>query len=237
MVLDNASPQSPAMDSLDTNPFVPQNAEFPIPKYHPRQVRPETVTRPNALYMILYGGTSIWRKKVNFEINHRIGSMQSIAARHLTQDEVDAVVTHSSQKVYRERLGLPFAFAATYIAMNRTLRNWTPWKMHYHREGKWVHPVAGTKAVWEIVRYDTAVAKELAVMVARKTIFWGLIGWTACGIYAGLMEAVGLRSDSRLFGYMEETKNQDPEVKRKRLMDAYKREKFEMAREDRKSVV
>ncbi|KAH8425186.1 putative endo-1,3(4)-beta-glucanase [Aspergillus melleus] len=233
MVLDDASPQATMGGGegggAGGGTFVPENTEFPIPKFYPRQVRPELVVRPDLFIMAFYPGPWQWRRKLTFTLNRRLTNMEAITERPLTQDEIDAMVTHTSRRVYHERFGAPLGLAQTYNSICKTLQKWDTWRVYYHREGKWVHPVDGFKALRDMAMADSASAAKLLGTVGVRGFFWTLLALTASTMGATFMETLNLAMDPRLADFREVAKNQDPEVKKRKAMEAWKREAAEKA--------
>ncbi|PLB44224.1 hypothetical protein P170DRAFT_440542 [Aspergillus steynii IBT 23096] len=233
MVLDDASPQgtTDTMGApLPADSFVPPNPEFPIPKYHPAQVRPETVVRPDLFIMAFYPGPQAWRRKLTATINRRLLTIQAVAERPVRQEEVDAITQHASRKVYYERFGAPVGLAVTYWSVNRTLRTHETWRMYYREDGAWVKPVEGVKALMNMAKADSANAARIMGVVGMRGFFWTLAGLTLSNIVAAFTESVGMAVDPRLEDFRKQGTNQSTEAIQRKQKEAMMRELAEKRR-------
>ncbi|RJE26154.1 endo-1,34-beta-glucanase [Aspergillus sclerotialis] len=189
-----------------------------------RDIKDPLVTRPNIMTRILcfYRSEQAYRHKVDFLLSKTVAISNDVARRPLTQEEVDAIVEHTSLHAYRDRLGIPVGIATA------VLQTWTEVAMR--------EMFPGPVRLWELVRHSgqrpgPALRDWLSVRGITRTalwqaagkpsivrlIFYPLFGYSVSSTIGGLRAAMGMHADERLKEFSESLKTGKAEFKQQTI--------------------
>ncbi|KAJ5101972.1 hypothetical protein NUU61_004194 [Penicillium alfredii] len=185
-----------------------------IDRYMLLRLNPETVVKPDALTLYtVFMGPWNWKQGMANKLASRIESSYAMAARNLTQEEVDAIVTHSSRHVYHQRLAIP---AASVVLT-------AYWANNLHKAGHWSPgdsplKLFATAQNWARnggagFRGTIASALFKSIFIASTTVF-GVTFW------ATFSQTMNILSDPRLKDFREDSRVQNHEEVRKRKEQA-----------------
>jgi hypothetical protein len=194
MVLNDASPQADGFgDGSSSDAYSSSDSNNPLTKYYPLQIKPELMKRPGFFTMYAgFGGRWFWQQSVQLAIQQRVEASFKILKRSPTQEELDALVEHTSQQVNGARVGVPLGMMAgalhTYIQVPREID--LPKDVPFH------------KAVWDYVRVaktaDVSGLQKLALGTFVRVFGWTLIGYVCTSAMATYKEMAHVIKDPRL---------------------------------------
>lgn len=191
-----------------------------------REIKGSLVEHPDPItFTVAFWSPWSWRSKVDRDVRDLIDVSRVMVQRMPTQDEVDALVQHSSRHTAQSRIGIPVGMAG-----------WSLWfssdvhksglaapleKLWGRREGQ---DTPGLRAAWKEVvqgvKAQPETARRLAITGLVRFGFLVPIAWSLSEVYARSVQTKGMLGDSRLMELMREMREQGPEVLRNRRMEA-----------------
>ncbi|KAE8356791.1 hypothetical protein BDV28DRAFT_65524 [Aspergillus coremiiformis] len=164
-----------------------------------------------ALYAGLLGRSN-YHRKAEAEIRKRTENLSTIIQRPPTQEELDAIVTHASRRVYQARIGAPMGFFVGVATMSWQAQNSETFRRYFLSPGpdsKAPSESEIPRLVERFVASEAKLIKRTAFTAAAKLVGWTMAGWTLSGIYALYRETRDGVSDPRMQSIYTDIRKQD----------------------------
>ncbi|EAU33891.1 conserved hypothetical protein [Aspergillus terreus NIH2624] len=226
--------RSPAEMTLDDNPPGGSQSDLPRPapsspfgKYYPLHINPENIFPVDPITRTFcFFGTRGFHQKVEETVARRIENARVLIQRLPTQDELDAMVTHSSRSVAYERKGI---WIGALIYAGISLPRWARterWRTYVPPTGSMVQRLAaGFKA---FNKAEPLVARQRTMLAVFKLMFSMIAGASVSGVMGVYTETKNTVSDPRLAQFMADLRNQNPEEVQKRKAAAIESRRRQM---------
>ncbi|GES63831.1 endo-1,3(4)-beta-glucanase [Aspergillus terreus] len=220
--------------TLDDNPPGGSQSDLPRPapsspfaKYYPLHINPENIFPVDPITRTFcFFGTRGFHQKVEETVARRIENARVLIQRLPTQDELDAMVTHSSRSVAYERKGIWIgALVYAGISLPRWART-ERWRTYVPPTGSMVQRLAaGFKA---FNKAEPLVARQRTMLAVFKLMFSMIAGASVSGVMGVYTETKNTVSDPRLAQFMADLRNQNPEEVQKRKAAAIESRRRQM---------
>ncbi|KAE8152191.1 hypothetical protein BDV25DRAFT_75079 [Aspergillus avenaceus] len=216
MTLDDASPQAAEYASA----YPSDNDAMGDPGYP--MIRRDLFATPDLLTLYLgFMGQATYEKKVMDNVLVRVANMHHVMRRMPTQDELDAITTHSSQATYTARLGSQLGFAAAMV------------QSRYLKPEKAAEPLAKIResgrapTMAEIMTVVNSTPPEQRkaglrrlLLYGSKAIFWVFLGSTVGKFWGVTRETQNSIADPRLKTFVETMRSEKAGDIRKRVQES-----------------
>ncbi|KAE8387794.1 hypothetical protein ETB97_003826 [Aspergillus alliaceus] len=220
--------ETPQTDPIPATGAEPTNQTDDAPsakyRYHSLYIKRDLIVNPDP-FTLYFGFFGRWNydRKVTTNILRRVENARVLIQRLPTQDELDAMVTHSSRSVYQERMGAPLGFfggSAQLFMQARKSEVVTSYFPKLSGEGKMPSLAEITSAARRFVAAEPMVARRAAFVTGFKLLFWSVAGATFSSMYAVYRETRNTVDDPRLKEFLDDLRKQKPEDVRKRQMES-----------------
>ncbi|KAE8362355.1 hypothetical protein BDV27DRAFT_131619 [Aspergillus caelatus] len=224
MVLENAQ-----ADSIPPTGVEPTNDSDNTPntkyQYHSLYIKRDLIANPDP-FTLYFGFFGRWNydRKVTANVLRRVENARVLIQRLPTQDELDAMVTHSSRSLYQERIGAPLGGLVGSGLLWMQARKSELFPAYFPKasgpEGKMPSPGEIVQAAKRFVAAEPTIARRAIFVTGFKLLFYSVAGATFSSIYAVYKETTNTMADSRLKEFLADLKKQNPEELRRRQMES-----------------
>ncbi|GMG27068.1 unnamed protein product [Aspergillus oryzae] len=222
------------LENAQTDPIPPTGAEptndsdnTPNTKYqyHSLYIKRDLIANPDP-FTLYFGFFGRWNydRKVTANVLRRVENARVLIQRLPTQDELDAMVTHSSRSLYHERIGAPLGGLVGSALLWNQARKSELYPAYFPKasgpEGKMPSPGEIIQAAKRFAVAGPTVARRAAFVMCFKMLFYSVAGATFSSVYAVYKETTNTMGDSRLKEFLADLKKQNPDEIRKRKMES-----------------
>ncbi|KAE8375690.1 hypothetical protein BDV26DRAFT_9124 [Aspergillus bertholletiae] len=193
-------------------------------QYHSLYIKRDLIANPDP-FTLYFGFFGRWNydRKVTANVLRRVENARVLIQRLPTQDELDAMVTHSSRSLYQERVGAPLGFFGGSALLWTQAKKSELYPAYFPKagpEGKMPSPGEIVEAAKRFVAAEPTVARRAVFVTGFKLLFWSVAGATLSSVYAVYNETKNTMGDSRLKEFVADLRKQNPEEVRKRQMES-----------------